>query len=822
MLICNAVKKQWKASGREDLPATFMQHVELALDPNNRDQLQEVKRPHGNNDVGMVAWVVTLFTPRFPGGREVVIIANDISHQMGTFGTEEDRLFGLASTYARERGLPRLYFTVNSGARIGMADEVKPKFKIAWKEDDVTNGYEYLYLDEADYKELEGSVKATRTVVKVKGKEEVRYVLSDIIGAKHGLGVENLSGSGMIAGETSRAYDEIFTLTYVTGRTVGIGSYLARLGQRVVQKVGHPIVLTGYNALNKLLGKSVYTSNTQLGGIDIMYSNGITHWTVPTDFEGVEACLKWLSYVPERRFQLSAIPPSLSLSDPVDREIGFYPPSSPYDPRCLLQGRQVAEGAWESGFFGHGSFTELMGGWARSVVVGRGRLGGLAAGAICVETRTTELVTPADPACPDSKENVAQKAGQVWFPDSASKTAQAIKDMMAEDIPLFIFANWRGFSGGQQDMFHEILKFGAHIVDALREYKQPVFVYIPPLGTLRGGAWVVVDSTINPQHMEMYAAATARGGVLEPEGTVDVKFKKPVILDLMYRLDDKLIELRAECVKAEAHAEQLREGLEASKNAALSEEVPTPSRSGRRFGKKREKAAKPSNKPSQEEALAAAQARIGGLKGQMATREGMLLPLYHTVATKFADLHDTPGRMTAKGVIKDVVPWKQARSRFYWRLRRRLVELDYTKRILKTGTTMTWQDALARLHGMVDQDLTPTYSERVIRDDRLLIDWVESHNELIDSNLETLRQEQTTTKVVGLYQENPDRFVRTVLSLLQTMDPATKATLQQALQGGEQPPKAVTAASEKAQGDKTPRKKKRPSKKKKKEKNTSN
>jgi acetyl-CoA carboxylase/biotin carboxylase 1 len=47
----------------------------------------------------------------------------------------------------------------------------------------------------------------------------------------------------------------------------GIGAYLARLGQRVIQKVAEsPIVLTGYNALNKLLGRAVYSSNSQLGG----------------------------------------------------------------------------------------------------------------------------------------------------------------------------------------------------------------------------------------------------------------------------------------------------------------------------------------------------------------------------------------------------------------------------------------------------------------------------------------------------------------------------------------------------------------------------
>lgn len=49
----------------------------------------------------------------------------------------------------------------------------------------------------------------------------------------------------------------------------------------------------------------------------------------------------------------------------------------------------------------------------------------------------------------------------------------------------------------------QVLKYGALIVDALVVYKQPVFVYIPPHAELRGGAWVVVDSTVNANVMEM-------------------------------------------------------------------------------------------------------------------------------------------------------------------------------------------------------------------------------------------------------------------------------------------------------------------------------
>ncbi len=101
-----------------------------------------------------------------------------------------------------------------------------------------------------------------------------------------------------------------------------------------------------------------------------------------------------------------------------------------------------------------------------------------------------------------------------------------------------VFANWRGFSGGTRDMYQEILKFGFYIVDQLVDFKQPVFVYIPPFGELRGGSWVVVDPTINPDMMEMYAAPEGRGNVLEPKGAARIKFRsEKEVLDLMEAYD---------------------------------------------------------------------------------------------------------------------------------------------------------------------------------------------------------------------------------------------------------------------------------------------
>ena len=116
----------------------------------------------------------------------------------------------------------------------------------------------------------------------------------------------------------------------------------------------------------------------------------------------------------------------------------------------MLAGVTSPDGKWQSGFFDKGTFKEYLAGWGKSVVIGRARLGGIPMGVIAVETRLSERKIPADPANPDSRETVVQHAGQVWFPDSAFKTAQAIADFnRGENLPLIIFANWRGFSGHQ-------------------------------------------------------------------------------------------------------------------------------------------------------------------------------------------------------------------------------------------------------------------------------------------------------------------------------------------------------------------------------------
>ncbi|KAK2079983.1 hypothetical protein QBZ16_002378 [Prototheca wickerhamii] len=545
--------------------------TEEAIYENGAAHIRLTDRAPSMNDIGIVAWRLTLATPECPRGRAVVAIANDITYNSGSFGPREDAFFKAATEYALAERLPVVYLAANSGARVGLAEEVKRCLRVEWSvPGDPTKGFKYLYLDDEDYRSITGRA-AGRTLpvscsAKVDAAGRTRHVLHDVIGLEDGLGVECLSGSGAIAGAFARAFREGFTVT--------------------ARRREQPIILTGFAALNKLLGREVYTSQQQLGGPRVMGANGVSHHVVDDDLQG--------------------LPPTLRAADPVDRRVTYAPgENEKLDPRLAVAGGDAPEAV--TGLFDRGSWTEAQAGWAQTVVTGRARLGGIPVGV----------------------------AGQVWFPDSALKTAQAIEEFGLEGLPLFILANWRGFSGGQRDLFEGVLQAGSQIVEMLRTYRRPVTVYLGPGCELRGGAWVVVDSQINPASIEMYADPTAQGAVLEPQGVVEIKFRTPDLLAAMHRLDEKIIALKSD------------------------------------------------DSPS---ALAAIKAR-----------EAELLPVYSQVAHQFAQMHDGPVRMLAKGVLRGIVPWSAARAFLATRLRRRLAEEALLRQIAAADASVEHADALAML-----------------------------------------------------------------------------------------------------------------------------
>jgi len=77
-----------------------LEYSELVLDDNGG--LAEVQREPGTNAHGMVGWVLTAKTPEYLRGRKFIIIANDITPRIVSFGPAEDKPPHKCTEFARK------------------------------------------------------------------------------------------------------------------------------------------------------------------------------------------------------------------------------------------------------------------------------------------------------------------------------------------------------------------------------------------------------------------------------------------------------------------------------------------------------------------------------------------------------------------------------------------------------------------------------------------------------------------------------------------------------------------------------------------------
>lgn len=90
---------------------------------------------------------------------------------------------------AQKQGIPLVFISANSGARVGLDEAVKACFQVEWKDpSDVSRGAKYLYLTDKDYKRLRRMQNLVATELPM-ADGTVRWRLDDLTG---GLGMECL------------------------------------------------------------------------------------------------------------------------------------------------------------------------------------------------------------------------------------------------------------------------------------------------------------------------------------------------------------------------------------------------------------------------------------------------------------------------------------------------------------------------------------------------------------------------------------------------------------------------------------------------------
>jgi len=227
----------------------------------------------------------------------------------------------------------------------------------------------------------------------------------------------------------------------------------------------------------------------------------------------------------------------------------------------------------------------------------------------------------------------------------------------------------------------------------------------------------------------MYADEESRAGVLEPEGIVNIKYRRDKQLETMARLDHVYSEYRHKLASGTLSQEESSE-----------------------------------------------------IKVKMAERENLLMPVYTQVSLQFADLHDRAGRMMAKGTIRQPLQWQHARRFFYWRIRRRLNEELFLKKMSLADRGSTREENLERLKSLIIAE----GGESTVFDDndRLVATWYEDNKKEVLAKIEGLRQDGIASEVEGLLQKNGKSALRGVAAALAKLSDGDRSEVLKMLAGG--------------------------------------
>ncbi|OMH79146.1 Acetyl-CoA carboxylase [Zancudomyces culisetae] len=241
----------------------------------------------------------------------------------------------------------------------------------------------------------------------------------------------------------------------------------------------------------------------------------------------------------------------------------------------------------------------------------------------------------------------------------------------------------------------------------------------------------------------MYADTKARGGVIEPEGVVEIKYRRPAIIATMDRLDQTLRDLKSRLNSP---------NLSSSESASINQ--------------------------------------------QINDRIKLLYPVYSQMAVEFADLHDRAGRMKAKGVIRRELDWPSSRSFFYHRLVRRLNEDRLCAGLSQADPSLSRSAAIATLqswfvHDTYDSVSLESGSSSIIAsadfisnwesNDRIVTTWMTNSADSINSRIASIA---TLTKLNNLTADaelDPSFARQAILKLSSFLDDDTKSKLSSLL-----------------------------------------
>ena len=320
--------------------------------------------------------------------------------------------------------------------------------------------------------------------------------LNDSGGARIQEGVVSLGSYGEIFKRNVWSSGVVPQISVIMGPCAGGAVYSPAITDfTIMVKKTSNMFITGPQVIKAVTSEEV--SAEELGGaLTHNTKSGVAHFAEETDQNALDRVKEILQFLPQNFRETT---PAVTCTDDPDRKDKSLNRIVPTNPRIPYDIRDIIHTVLDDK-----QFLEIQKHYATNMVIGFGRLNGIAVGIVANQPKFLA-------GCLDI--------------NASMKCSRFVRTCDCFNIPLVTFVDVPGFLPGVNQEYGGIIKHGAKIIYAYCEATVPKITVVTRKAY--GGAYDVMSSKHHGGDIN-YAYPTAEIAVMGPEGAVNIIFRKEI------------------------------------------------------------------------------------------------------------------------------------------------------------------------------------------------------------------------------------------------------------------------------------------------------
>ena len=320
--------------------------------------------------------------------------------------------------------------------------------------------------------------------------------LNDSGGARIQEGVVSLGSYGEIFKRNVWSSGVVPQISVIMGPCAGGAVYSPAITDfTIMVKKTSNMFITGPQVIKAVTSEEV--SAEELGGaLTHNTKSGVAHFAEESDQDALDRVKEILQFLPQNFRETT---PAVTCTDDPDRKDKSLNKVVPTNPRIPYDIRDIIHTVLDDK-----QFLEIQKHYATNMVIGFGRLNGMAVGIVANQPKFLA-------GCLDI--------------NASMKCSRFVRTCDCFNIPLVTFVDVPGFLPGVNQEYGGIIKHGAKIIYAYCEATVPKITVVTRKAY--GGAYDVMSSKHHGGDIN-YAYPTAEIAVMGPEGAVNIIFRKEI------------------------------------------------------------------------------------------------------------------------------------------------------------------------------------------------------------------------------------------------------------------------------------------------------